>query len=82
MSPLGDLSDAFVSGVLDVAAAIGCSPTDLPGVMTSESGVNPSAQNPHGRATGLIEFMPHILSNLGCPDEFAELAAVDQLPYV
>jgi hypothetical protein len=53
--------------------------------MMSESGVDPSAQNPHGRATGLIQFMPQILSNLGWtdgPDSFAKLSAEDQLPYV
>lgn len=83
--PSGDLSDAFVAGVRDVATDLGCAPLDLLGVMMSESDVDPSAQNPLGGATGLIQFMPAILSGLGWvdgQDAFARLAAEDQLPYV
>jgi hypothetical protein len=85
MSPSGDLSDTFIAVVKAVAAAVNCNTQDLLGVMMSESGVDPSAQNPNGKATGLIQFMPSILTGLGWtdgPDTFSRLSAEDQLPYV
>jgi hypothetical protein len=51
----------------------------------SESGVNPWAQNPHGKATGLIQFMPKTLVGMGWtagPDAFKVLTAEAQMPYV
>jgi peptidoglycan hydrolase-like protein with peptidoglycan-binding domain len=80
-----DLSDAFFVAVKSVSAAIGATPEDLLGVMMSESGVNPWAQNPHGKATGLIQFMPKILVGMGWtagPDAFKALTAEAQMPYV
>jgi hypothetical protein len=53
--------------------------------MKSESNVMPSAQNPNGNATGLIQFMPQTLVGLGWrngPDAFKALSAEDQLPFV
>jgi hypothetical protein len=53
--------------------------------MESESSVMPSAQNPRGKATGLIQFMPATLTGLGWtqgPDAFRSLTADDQLPFV
>lgn len=68
-----------------LCAELGMRPLDLLGVMMSESGVRANAHNPHGGASGLIQFMPPILVNLGFkrpPAEFRMLTAVEQLPYV
>lgn len=79
------LSDAFFVEVKAVASRLECDPVHLLGVMFSESGVQPWAQNPGGRATGLIQFMPSTLKTLGWGDDveaFRGLAAEDQLPWV
>jgi Transglycosylase SLT domain len=62
-----------------------CAPKDMLGVMESESSVRPDAQNPNGKATGLIQFMPSTLTGLGWtdgPDAFRQLTAEQQLPFV
>jgi hypothetical protein len=69
----------------ETCARIGCNPIFLLAVMMSESGVNPSAHNPHGDASGLIQFMPGTLRGLGWPSgdaAFRHLSASQQLPYV
>jgi len=79
------LSDRFFVSLKGVCQRIHCAPEDLLGVMLSESGVRPDAQNPHGKATGLIQFMPPILVGLGWtqgPDAFKALNAEQQLPFV
>jgi hypothetical protein len=53
--------------------------------MVSESGINPQARNPHGGASGLVQFMPSTLKNVGYqgdPHEFTQLSGEQQLPYV
>lgn len=79
------LTDRFFAAVKALCGRLSCAPEDLLGVMESESGVQPWSQNPHGKATGLIQFMPATLVGLGWtagPDEFAKLGAEDQLPFV
>ncbi len=79
------LSDAFFRELKVICQRLQCDPEDLLAVMVSESDVNPAAQNPRGKATGLIQFMPNTLRGLGWtsgPDEFAKLTAEQQLPYV
>jgi hypothetical protein len=79
------LSDAFFRELKAVCQRLQCDPEDLLSVMVSESDVDPAAQNPHGKATGLIQFMPKTLLGLGWtsgPDEFHKLTAEQQLPYV
>jgi hypothetical protein len=79
------LTDAFFQELKAISARLGSDPGDLLAVMVSESNVDPKAQNPHGKATGLIQFMPQTLKGLGWtagPDEFRTLSAEQQLPYV
>lgn len=79
------LSDQFFMQIKATCQRLKCAPEDLLGVMESESGVRPSAQNPNGKATGLIQFMPNTLVGLhwtAGPDEFAKLSAEEQLPFV
>lgn len=88
--PSGDtnfnyLTDEFFRKLKQTCSRLGCTPEDLLGVMESESGVKPSAQNPNGKATGLIQFMPDTLAGLGWrggPDEFKTLGAEQQLSFV
>ena len=60
-----DLPDAFFTGLLAVAAAIGTQAQYLLGVMKAESDIRSDAVNPHGHATGLIQFMPDTQQRLG-----------------
>lgn len=79
------LPDSFFRELKAISARLPCDPGDLLAVMVSESGADPAAQNPNGRATGLIQFMPATLQGLGWtsgPDEFRKLSAEQQLPYV
>lgn len=60
-------------------------PEDILAIMVSESGINPQAHNPHGGATGLVQFMPSVLKGLGFKGDskdFGMLSGEDQLPYV
>ena len=80
-----DLPDAFFAGVREVAAQIGAQPLHLLQVMMAESGIRPAAHNPHGHASGLIQFMPATLVRLGWTaghEAFRQLGAVEQLPFV
>lgn len=79
------LNDQFFIDLKAVCGRLACAPADMLGVMESESGVRPDAQNPHGNATGLIQFMPKTLVGLGWTpgtDQFKTLSAEDQLPFV
>ena len=79
------LSDTFFRELKAICQRLQCDPEDLLAVMLSESDVNPAAQNPRGKATGLIQFMPKTLRGLGWttgPDEFRKLTAEQQLPFV
>jgi len=80
-----DLPDAFFSKLGAVCDEVKCKPADLLAVMMNESGIRPDAHNPNGDASGLIQFMPHILRGLGYLQgdaAFRKLSAVDQLPFV
>lgn len=59
---------------------LGIDPSDLKAVIYSESGGNPKAVNPNGRATGLIQFMPKTAKNLGTSvEEIYNMSAEEQL---
>jgi peptidoglycan hydrolase-like protein with peptidoglycan-binding domain len=80
-----DLPDAFFTGLLAVSAAIGTQAEYLLGVMKAESDIRADAVNPHGHATGLIQFMPDTQRRLGWTagwEAFSRLSAVEQLPFV
>lgn len=61
-------------------------PRDLLLVMFLESGVNPSAKNSNGGATGLIQFMPDTLRGMNLSEKdvknFGNKSAEEQLKYV
>lgn len=80
-----DLSDQFFSGLRSIALKLEALPLDMLAVMMSESGVRADAHNPNGHASGLIQFMPKTLLNLGWSkghEEFRKLSADQQLPFV
>ncbi len=80
-----DLDENFFPRLLDICAALGCDPRDLLAVMMSESGVKATAHNPHGDASGLIQFMPATLKGLhfvGDHNTFRQLSATEQLGFV
>jgi hypothetical protein len=79
------LSPGFYSKLVQVSNEVNMKPEDLLLVMSFESGINPNARNPHGNASGLIQFMPSTLRGLGfegTPEDFRRLSAEDQLEYV
>lgn len=77
------VSVQFAVKVKDVAKRLGVKEDWLMAVMWSESRLNPSARNPTGGATGLIQFMPATAKYLGTScDELARMNGVAQLDYV
>lgn len=80
-----DHTDDFFGGLCDIATSLGASARDLLCVMMAESGVSAKAMNPHGHASGLIQFMPATLVNLGWregDEAFRQLSSTAQLPFV
>src|SRR6266404_53319 len=77
-------SRTFYTKLNNISEQLGMNPRDLLAVMFFESGVDPSRKNPHGGATGLIQFMPKTLEGLGVKDVagFADKSAEEQLDYV
>lgn len=77
------LDHQFFVKVTAIAKDLKCDPNALLAVMNSESGINASARNPHGGATGLIQFMPSTAKALGTTTEaLSKMSATDQLDYV
>lgn len=80
-----DLPDEFFSRLVRVCDDVACAPGDLLAVMMNESGIRPDAHNPNGDASGLIQFMPFVLRNLGWTQgdaAFRKLSAAEQLVFV
>jgi hypothetical protein len=80
-----DLGSDFYHKLLEVSSNVNMKPEDILNVMAVESGINPAAHNKNGNASGLVQFMPRTLKDLGFTgthDEFRQLSAVDQLDYV
>lgn len=74
--------NAFLKRVKEVSAKVGVHPSDLLGLMASESGLNPQAQNKSG-ATGLIQFMPATARELGTSTAaLKQMDRVQQMEYV
>ncbi len=74
---------AFLAKVVQVAAALGLPADFLMVVMYYESRLNPKAQNPYTRATGLIQFMPSTAASLGTSTAaLLAMSNVQQLDYV
>ena len=82
-TPKVKLDKAFLDKTKEIASRIGCDYKDLLAVMNSESGLSSTARNPHGGATGLIQFMPATAKALGTTtDELARMSPTQQLDYV
>jgi hypothetical protein len=82
---MANLGSNFYSKLVEIASETGMKPEDILAIMVSESGINPQAHNPNGGATGLVQFMPGTLKNLGFggnTQEFSQLSGEQQLPYV
>ena len=80
-----NLGANFYPSFIQMTNQLGMKPEDLLAVMTSESGINPAAGNKGSGASGLIQFMPSVLSNTGFkgdPSDFRQLSGEDQLPYI
>jgi hypothetical protein len=82
---MANLGSNFYTELVQLASETGMRPEDIIAVMVSESGLNPSAHNPHGGATGLMQFMPGTLKGMGyqgSPAEFGQLSGEQQLPFI
>ncbi len=77
------LGSGFSAKLEQVAKNLNCEPSDLLGMMQSESGINPKAYNNNGGATGLIQFMPSTAKSLGTSTQaLLNMSASEQLDYV
>ncbi len=73
----------FLEKVKQIAQRINCDYKDLLGVMNSESGINASAKNPNGSATGLIQFIESTARGLGTTTaQLRRMKPIKQLDYV
>lgn len=75
----------FYKKLLEVSSDVQMRPEDLLNVMAVESGINPTAHNANGNASGLLQFMPATLKGLGFQGthaDFRNLPAENQLDYV
>jgi hypothetical protein len=78
-APSGD----FMSEVNRVSARFGVDPLDMLAVMRAESRLDPTAQNPRSRATGLIQFIPQTAAALGTTvEEIRGMSAAQQMQLV
>ena len=79
------LDSAFFADWKAMAARLGANPLAIAAVAHAETGMQPAAFDPRSNAGGLIGFMPFILRGLGwtgTPEEFRQLSAREQIPYV
>lgn len=85
-----DISDDYFPDLASIALRLSTPDSlvtahDMMSVQMSEAGVRANAHNPNGDASGLIQFMPKTLTNLGWfqgHEAFRKLSAVEQLPFV
>lgn len=74
---------AFLAKVKEISKRLNCDYRDLLGVMNSESGINAQAKNPHGSATGLIQFIESTARSLGTTTAaLRNMSPIQQLDYV
>jgi hypothetical protein len=80
-----NLGAKFYQKLVKVCSELNMAPDQILNVMVLESGLNPSAHNKNGNASGLVQFMPDTLHGLGFKGSdasFRELSAEKQLDYV
>ena len=76
---------AFYKKLKNICSELQMKPEDLLLIMTMESGISGTARNSGTNASGLIQFMPNTLKNMGWTqghDKFREMDATNQLDYV
>tara|TARA_B100001778_G_scaffold330630_1_gene333446 strand:+ start:115 stop:1521 length:1407 start_codon:yes stop_codon:yes gene_type:complete len=79
---IGD-DQEFLSEVNTVSAKHGINPAHLLGLIASESGFNPKAQNPDTDAAGLLQFKPEVAERYGTTvDKILKMSRVEQMRYV
>jgi Transglycosylase SLT domain len=79
------MDPGFYQKLLQVSSEVQMKPEDLLNVMSLESGIDPTAHNANGDASGLIQFMPSTLKGLGFQGshaDFRQMSSIDQLDYV
>jgi len=80
-----NLGPNFYPKLIQISQELGMKPEDLLAVMTSESGLNPSAYEEKYKGSGLIGFMPDTLKGLGYKgtwQDFTKLSGEEQLDWV
>lgn len=77
------LTDGFYEKVVQIAKRINCDPNSLMAVMNAESGIDASAKNKKGSASGLIQFIESTAESLGTTTKkLRKMSAEEQLEYV
>jgi hypothetical protein len=79
------MDPGFYQKLLEVSSEVQIKPEDLLNVMAVESGIDPTAHNANGNASGLLQFMPATLKGLGFHGthaDFRKMSSIDQLDYV
>lgn len=80
------LGQPFWQKLSQISNSVGLTPEDLLAVMFFESaGLDPAAHNPNGNASGLIQFMPNTLRDVGykgTPEDFRQESAERQLDFI
>lgn len=82
---MSKLDNSFYQKLLQLSSKVGMKPEDILNVMAVESNLDPSAHNPNGHASGLVQVMPKFLSGLGfkgSPEDFRNSSATNQLNVV
>jgi hypothetical protein len=82
---MANLGQNFYPKLIQISNDLGMKPEDLLAVMTSESGINPSAVENTFKGSGLLGFMPSTLKGLGFKgtwQDFIKLSGEQQLDYV
>jgi hypothetical protein len=77
--------EAFLLEVENISAKLRIDPNWIMGAIYIETvgKFSPSIQNPHTKATGLIQFMPATAQGLGTTiEDLAKMSNVEQLAYV
>lgn len=73
----------FLAEVNNYAKSMGFKAEDLLAVMASESGLDPTARNPKGTATGLIQFTEATAKSIGTStSELSQMTRAQQMKYV
>jgi hypothetical protein len=82
---MANLGTNFYPKLVQISSELGMKPEDIIAVMTSESGLDPSAHEAKYNGGGLIGFMPATLKGIkynGSPEDFRKLSGEEQLDWV